>query len=290
VTNKQLEQKITYDKLLQQLLLKTSKNQVPTAILCGHFMLRWKKRVFSDHMEGFGVDDDIINFSHETFKLGCKMAKQSKQFKLLVLVNDWQNAVINNSNYHNKLTVQVKKHISQYYNDTSKIPKELLRYLDKYKLTEANIEKCDHNKWMFSEIDLRAKFASDIHEKFNNNPSLVKYIDSGKNITAINSTHDDIYDYVDADKPIPLLCNNTANCSGEIIRLLFELKSRGFKRFINLFPKSCYSFVNTGTILAEELSEGLGIEIINVAIPQFCQFEGESINITQFDNSETLEL
>jgi hypothetical protein len=284
VTNNQFEQKKIYQKLLHQILQLTSNNSQPTAILCGHFMLRWKNRMFSDHLEEFGVDDDIVNFSHETFKLGCQIVQKSKQFKLLVLVNDWQNAVVNNSNYDSKLTERVREHINNYYKRTNSIPGELLKYLDEFKLTDADIEKCEKNKWMFSEIDLRTKFSLDINEKFNNNPSLIKYIDSGQNITAINSTHDDIYDYVDADKPIPLLCDNTANCSGEIIRLLSELKERGFKRFINLYPKSCYSFVNTGTILADELSDGLGIEIINVAIPQLCQFESDSVKITQFDN------
>ncbi|MBO9489839.1 hypothetical protein J7384_05645 [Endozoicomonas sp. G2_1] len=248
---------------------KAIKGHAESVILCGHYLLRWKDKIYSDHLGEWPNEDHIQSFCSETFDIGCEQASATghQSVKLLLLANDWQNLNLDRRIKTKEKQILTHELLSNYYSSLESIPKFLLKKLSAFSLEPSCIEKYGEQNWIFSEYALRESFAQYINSIESSNDSIFTYTQNSQKITAINTNSYDIEEYHSNPQSVPLLCENSANCAGEVIELLKEMENRGVNSMVIIYPLSCFNFVNLGTLVFKELFPSSSISITNIALP-----------------------
>lgn len=240
-----------------------------TVIHAGHYSLSMNRGKAVDRLEEETNSDTIIHeiatLAKTTWRVGCEVVSRQLpgSCRLMTLVNDWQH-LDGACGSKREQARKASAARNEYYRSTSHLPQLFQQMLAANGLGEESVFKATQDQWLFSESDLRAKLSRTVSDLLRDpakteSSGLNRYF-TGKGDPIIHADDDD------GGKFCLVYCGNT-NCAGEFLQLLVDLKARGIRRFVNLYPIQCRLPVNTGTTLAHKIFDLSEMKIVNIALP-----------------------
>jgi len=244
----------------------------PAVLQAGHFALDLPDGVVSDRLS---VDAGVLRspfamFADSTWRAACSLVSTLKQNNvddvptLMVLVNDWQ-FLRRKEEDRRRQESAASRARKAYYQSVNRLPRMHETALVEAGLTRSDVFKCNPERWLFSEHDLRVGLAATLRRlRLEGRSEELGIVETrtatGDPVIRIRST-------MDAEVCL-LYCGNT-NCAGEVVELLRVLQDRGVRRFVNLFPLECLTPVEAGTAVANDLFDLTGLLIANIGLDRW---------------------
>lgn len=230
-----------------------------TAILAGHFGLDCRKQ--SADNAGVECRPDIYHegFGPVTWRIGCNVvAHQPADARLVIVVNDWQltrhSAPSGMGVMTPSLAVRARR---EFYDKHPTPPSSYIDYLESLHLADALIEKHSNGQWLFSEADLRDKFAHRVANLVRREPDAHRLrVRPGSRPTIV----------LDAGgSEICLSVGGSSSCVGTIAELMLILQARGIHRLAMMIPEACFPQVDNSWRTLDELFPELSFAMMSIA-------------------------
>jgi hypothetical protein len=257
--------------ILEKELRSEKFNCQPIVIHAGHYFLEIAESgVATDRLNNPNLDrseliDHFALFSRETWEMACLITAASpaeNRPRLVVLVNDWQYLVPKESSRRQREQAAARLR-REYYTKVPGLTEFHSSTMTSCGLPYGQILSASREQWMFSESELRAKFAATLKSVMKD-PIRAEQLGITKQL---NEDGEPIISFRAEGQQCTLLHCGNAGCAGEVVELLRQLyEEKGVRNFINIFPACCRVPVERGTEIAQQLFGLDGMEIVNIAV------------------------